>query len=326
MQLRLKAGAGMRIHVVIPAYKVERHILDLLKRIGPEVERVWVVDDACPNGSGELVKKKSRAKRVHVIFNAANKGVGGAVVAGYKAAFEAGADVVVKMDGDGQMFPEDLPKLVKPILMGEADYSKGNRFDSLDQLYLMPRIRILGNAVLSLWSKMSSGYWSITDPTNGYTAIHRAALERIDLDKLSERYFFESDMLFRLNLAAAVVEDVPLPARYGDEKSNLKISKVLFEFPLKHLRNQLKRIFYRYYLREFSIASFELPIGLGLSLFGSWFGISSFIAASEAGRPATAGQATIASLSIILGVQLLLSFLSYDIQSEPRVPNQKRYA
>jgi glycosyltransferase involved in cell wall biosynthesis len=316
----------MKVHVVIPAYKVEKHVLDLLTRIGPEVDRIWVVDDACPNGSGELVKKKSKDRRVSVIFNQVNKGVGGAVVAGYKAAFSAGADVVVKMDGDGQMFPEDLPKLVKPILIGEADYTKGNRFDSLDQLYLMPRIRILGNAVLSLWSKMSSGYWSITDPTNGYTAIHRAALERIDLDKLSERYFFESDMLFRLNLAAAVVEDVPLPARYGDEKSNLKISKVLIEFPLKHLRNQLKRIFYRYYLREFSIASFELPIGLGLSLFGAWFGIASFIAAAEAGRATTAGQATIASLSIILGVQLLLSFLSYDIQSEPRVPNQKRYA
>ncbi len=316
----------MRIHVVIPAYKVERHILDLLTRIGSEVEKIWVVDDACPNGSGDLVSKKSKDKRVSVLHNVVNRGVGGAVVTGYKAAFEAGADVVVKMDGDGQMFPEDLPKLVKPILIGEADYTKGNRFDSLDQLYLMPRIRILGNAVLSLWSKLSSGYWSITDPTNGYTAIHRAALERIDLDKLSERYFFESDMLFRLNLAAAVVEDVPLPARYGDEKSNLKISKVLVEFPLKHLRNQLKRVFYRYYLREFSIASFELPIGLGLALFGSWFGLSSFIAASEAGRTTTAGQATIASLSIILGVQLLLSFLSYDIQSEPRVPNQKRYA
>ncbi len=316
----------MKIHVVIPAYKVERHILDLLKRVGPEVEKIWVVDDACPNGSGALVAKKSKDKRVSVIHHEINKGVGGAVVTGYKAAFAAGADVIVKMDGDGQMFPEDLPKLVKPILLGEADYTKGNRFDSLDQLYLMPRVRIVGNAVLSLWSKLSSGYWSITDPTNGYTAIHRAALERIDLDKLSERYFFESDMLFRLNLATAVVEDVPLPARYADEKSNLKISRVLVEFPLKHLRNQLKRIFYRYYLREFSIASFELPIGLGLALFGSWFGLASFIAASEAGRATTAGQATIASLSIILGVQLLLSFLSYDIQSEPRVPNQKRYA
>lgn len=316
----------MKIHVVIPAYKVERHILDLLKRVGPEVDKIWVVDDACPNGSGALVVNKSKDKRVSVIHHEINKGVGGAVVTGYKAAFAAGADVIVKMDGDGQMFPEDLPKLVKPILLGEADYTKGNRFDSLDQLYLMPRVRIVGNAVLSLWSKMSSGYWSITDPTNGYTAIHRAALERIDLDKLSERYFFESDMLFRLNLATAVVEDVPLPARYADEKSNLKISKVLVEFPLKHLRNQLKRIFYRYYLREFSIASFELPIGLSLTLFGSWFGLASFIAASEAGRATTAGQATIASLSIILGVQLLLSFLSYDIQSEPRVPNQKRYA
>ncbi len=315
----------MRIHVVIPAYKVEKQILELLPRIGPEVETIWVVDDACPNQSGQLVKKQSKDKRVKVLVHEINRGVGGAVITGYRAAIDAGADVIVKIDGDGQMFPEDLPKLVRPILLGEADYTKGNRFDSLDQLYLMPRVRILGNAVLSLWSKLSSGYWSITDPTNGYTAIHRAALERIDLDKLSERYFFESDMLFRLNLAASVVEDVPLPARYADEKSNLRISKVLWEFPWKHMRNQLKRVFYRYYLREFSIASFELPIGLGLLLFGSWFGLFSFIAAAEAGRATTAGQATIASLSIILGVQLLLSFLSYDIQSEPRVPNQKRY-
>ncbi len=315
----------MRIHVVIPAYKVEKQILELLPRIGPEVETIWVIDDACPNQSGQLVKKQSKDKRVKVLVHEINKGVGGAVITGYRAAIDAGADVIVKIDGDGQMFPEDLPKLVRPILLGEADYTKGNRFDSLDQLYLMPRVRILGNAVLSLWSKLSSGYWSITDPTNGYTAIHRAALERIDLDKLSERYFFESDVLFRLNLAASVVEDVPLPARYADEKSNLRISKVLWEFPWKHLRNQLKRVFYRYYLREFSIASFELPIGLGLLLFGSWFGLFSFIAAAEAGRATTAGQATIASLSIILGVQLLLSFLSYDIQSEPRVPNQKRY-
>lgn len=315
----------MRIHVVIPAYKVEKQILELLPRIGAEVETIWVIDDACPNQSGQLVERQSKDKRVKVLFHEINKGVGGAVITGYRAAMDAGADVIVKIDGDGQMFPEDLPKLVRPILLGEADYTKGNRFDSLDQLYLMPRIRILGNAVLSLWSKLSSGYWSITDPTNGYTAIHRAALERVDLDKLSERYFFESDMLFRLNLAASVVEDVPLPARYADEKSNLRISNVLWEFPWKHLRNQLKRVFYRYYLREFSIASFELPIGLGLLFFGSWFGLTSFIAAAEAGRATTAGQATIASLSIILGVQLLLSFLSYDIQSEPRVPNQKRY-
>lgn len=315
----------MNIHVVIPAYRVERHIVDLLGRIGPEVKRIFVVDDACPNDSGKLVEKSVKDKRVKVLYNPENLGVGGAVIAGYRAALTEGADVIVKLDGDGQMHPEDIPTLVRPLLKGDADYAKGNRFDSLDDLYLMPRIRILGNAVLSLWSKLSSGYWSITDPTNGFTAIHRVALQRVDLAKLSKRFFFESDMLFRLNLAGAVVEDVSLPARYGDEKSNLKISKVLVEFPWKFTKNQVKRVFYRYYLREWSIASIELPIGSILVAFGAWFGISSFLAAAEAGRETTAGQATISSLAIILGVQLLLSFLSYDIQSEPRVPNQKRY-
>lgn len=315
----------MDVHVVIPAYKVDQHILDVLSRIGAEVKKIWVVDDFCPRESGKLVQKSTKDKRVNVIFNSQNLGVGGAVIAGYRAALADGADVLVKIDGDGQMFPEDLPALIRPILLGEADYTKGNRFDSLDDLYAMPRLRIFGNAILSFWSKLSSGYWSVTDPTNGYTAVHRAALERVELDKLSERYFFESDLLFRLNLAGAVVEDVALPARYGDEISNLKIRKVVVEFPLKFTKNLLKRIFYRYYLREWSIASFELPVGAMLTIFGTWFGISSYLSARAAGLSATAGQVTIASLAIILGVQLLLSFLAYDIQSEPKIPRQKRY-
>ena len=316
----------MKIHVVIPAYQVERHIVDLIGRIDSSIEKIWVVDDACPNGSGKLLESKVRDKRVEVLYNSENQGVGGAVVAGYKSALEAGAEVVVKLDGDGQMHPEDIATLVRPIELGEADYTKGNRFDSLDDLYLMPRIRIFGNAVLSLWSKISSGYWGVTDPTNGFTAIHRAVLSKLELGKLSKRYFFESDMLFRLNISGAVVEDVALPARYGNEKSNLKIRKVLVEFPIKHTKNLFKRIFYRYYLREWSIASFELPLAIGLGIFGAWFGLSSFVAAAEAGRATTAGQATISSLAIILGVQLLLSFLAYDIQSEPRIPKQKRYS
>ena len=316
----------MKIHVVIPAYQVEQHIVDLIGRIDSSIEKIWVVDDSCPNGSGKLVESKVKDKRVGVIYNPQNLGVGGAVTAGYRVALEAGAEVVVKLDGDGQMHPEDIATLVRPIELGEADYTKGNRFDSLDDLYLMPRVRIFGNAVLSLWSKISSGYWGVTDPTNGFTAIHSAVLSKVELGKLSKRYFFESDMLFRLNISGAVVEDVALPARYGNEKSNLKIRKVLVEFPIKHTKNLLKRIFYRYYLREWSIASFKLPLALGLGLFGAWFGLSSFFAAAEAGRATTAGQATIASLAIILGVQLMLSFLAYDIQSEPRIPKQKRYS
>ena len=314
----------VRVHVVIPAYKVTDHILELLARIGPEIEKIIVVDDACPDGSGALVRKSSKDKRVEVITQSVNGGVGSAVVTGYERALELGADVVVKLDGDGQMHPEDINKLLIPIQLGEADYTKGNRFDSLDELYNMPKVRIFGNAVLSLWSKLSSGYWSVTDPTNGFTAIHRVALEKIHLSKLSKRFFFESDMLFRLNLAGAVVEDVPLPARYSNEKSNLKISKTLIEFPWKHTRNLFKRVFYRYYLREWSIGSLELPLGIGALIFGLWFGVSSFLSAAGAGRATTAGQATISAITIILGVQLLLSFLSYDIQSEPKVPKQRR--
>ena len=222
------------------------------------------------------------------------------------------------------MHPEDIPALVKPILQGQADYTKGNRFDSLQDLRAMPKIRIFGNAVLSLFSKLSSGYWTVNDPTNGFTAIHRSALERLDPEKLSKRYFFESDLLFRLNLASAVIRDVSLPARYGDEKSNLKIGKVIFEFPWKHLKNYLKRVGYRYYLREWSIGSIELVSGLALITTGFVFGLTSYLAAIAKAQATTAGQVTFASLTIILGFQLLLSFISYDIQSEPKTPLQGR--
>ena len=314
----------MSIAVVIPSFRVTDHILEVLKNIGPEVERIYVIDDACPDKSGEFVKKHSKDKRVQVLFHEINQGVGGAVVTGYKAALQDNIDVVVKVDGDGQMDPGLILTIAKPVLEGNADYSKGNRFDSLENLFLMPKTRIFGNAVLSLWSKLSSGYWNITDPTNGFTAIHRQALEAIQLDKLRKTYFFESDLLFRLSIVNAVVMDVPMVSVYGNEKSNLKLRKVIFEFPWRHTVNLHKRLFYKYYLREWSVASFELPAGIGLTIFGAWFGLARYFEASGAGQATTAGQVTLSALALILGVQLLLSFLAYDVQSEPRVPRQKR--
>jgi glycosyltransferase involved in cell wall biosynthesis len=307
----------LRLAVVIPSYRVTNHILAVIAGIGPEVESIYVVDDACPDNSGDFVKKKSKDKRVVVIKHSENQGVGGAVITGYRAALSDGMDVIV-------MNPTLIPTIAKPVLNGEADYAKGNRFDSLENLFAMPKVRILGNAVLSLWSKLSSGYWSITDPTNGFTAIHRKALSAIHLDKLRKTYFFESDLLFRLSISNAVVVDVPMEAVYGDEKSNLKIRKVLVEFPWRHTVNLWKRVFYKYYLREWSVASIELPLGIGFTVFGAWFGIARYLEASEAGRATTAGQVTLSAVALILGVQLLLSFLSYDVQSEPRVPRQKR--
>jgi glycosyltransferase involved in cell wall biosynthesis len=314
----------LNLAVVIPCFRVKKHIAGVLEKIGPEVKKIYVVDDACPEKTGNYVKEFVRDKRIRLIFHSQNQGVGGAVISGYRAALSDGMDVIVKLDGDGQMDPILITTIAKPVLAADADYAKGNRFDSLENLFSMPKVRILGNAVLSLWSKISSGYWTVTDPTNGYTAIHRKALESVNLDKVRKSYFFESDMLFRLSIANCVVADVPMVAVYGTEKSNLKIGKVLFEFPWRHTINFLKRIFYRYYLREWSVGSFELPLGLILLLFGSWFGISSYLAASAAGVATTAGQVTGSAVALILGVQLLLSFLSYDVQSEPRIPRQRR--
>jgi glycosyltransferase involved in cell wall biosynthesis len=303
---------------------VKDHILEVIEGIGPEVSKIYVVDDACPDGSGKFVQKNSKDKRLSFIFHEENQGVGGAVISGYKAAYADGSDVVVKIDGDGQMDPSLISAIAKPVVEGSADYSKGDRFDSLENLFGMPKVRIFGNAVLSLWAKFSTGYWSMTDPTNGFTAIHRRALEAMNLDKIRRSYFFESDILFRLNIANCVVADVPMAAVYGSEKSNMSILKVMFEFPWRHTVNLWKRIFYRYYLREWNVGSFELPLGVFLVVFGAWFGLSSFLNASAAGVATTAGQVTGSAVALILGVQLLLSFLSYDVQSEPRIPRQRR--
>jgi len=307
-----------RIAVVIPCYKVTAHILQVIAGIGPQCCRIYVVDDCCPQGSGSHVREHCHDPRVQVLVNEHNRGVGGAVKHGYEAALADGMDVVVKIDGDGQMDPALLPWFVDPILDREADYTKGNRFLELDALKAMPRLRLFGNSLLSFLTKLSSGYWDLFDPTNGYTAIHREALLRLPLDKISERYFFESDMLFRLNLARAVVVDIPMPAKYADETSNLHIRAVVGEFLLKHLRNLGKRIFYQYYLRDMSLASFELPLGLLLLLFGGVFGASQWLQSSQTGLPATTGTVMLSVVPILMGLQFLLSFLAYDIAATPR--------
>ena len=304
----------------MPAFKSNDHIIEVLASMPDIVSKIIVIDDACPNGTGKLVQTKVKDKRVEVVLNEKNLGVGGAVIVGLRKALETEAEIILKIDSDGQMNPEDIPRLIQPIVNAEADYSKGNRFNSLDDLQEMPKSRVFGNAVLSLMSKLSTGYWSITDPTNGFFAISRRALEQIHLGKLRQRWFFESDILFRLAIIRAVVADVPIRAKYANEKSNLKIRKVIFEFINRHNINFLKRIFYVYYLREWSVASFELPAGLILTIGGIIAGVNFWNQASALGQAATVGQVMLAVLPIILGFQLLLSVLSLDVANEPRKP------
>ena len=319
-------AAGKADHsvcVVIPAYKAEKQILNVLEQIPDFISQIIVVDDGCPNDTGRLVQENSKDKRVLVVFNEENLGVGGAMVEGYKLALEGNHDIIVKVDGDGQMDPLQIERLIEPLLTGAADYAKGNRFDSLEDLERMPKVRIFGNAGLSLLSKFSTGYWDINDPTNGFTAIRKSALERIALPKLRRTFFFESDVLFRLSLVRAVVIDVPMQALYGSEKSNLKIGRTLLEFPRRHAVNTIKRIFYNYYLREWNVASLELPAGIIAIIFGVVYGASTWARLGALGVPATAGQTLIAAVPIILGFQLLLSFLNYDVSSVPRRVQQR---
>lgn len=308
------------IAVVIPSYKVTPFVLGVIAKIGPEVNKIYVVDDACPEGSGRLVVARNTDSRVQVIFCERNLGVGGAVMRGYSAALNDGYDCIVKIDGDGQMNPESLKLLVAPILLGKADYTKGNRFSNLEDVRSMPFIRLAGNAALSFMSKASSGYWSIFDPTNGYTAISRHAVSLLPMKKISNRFFFETDLLFRLGTFGAVVQDVPMQAIYGTEKSNLAINKELLTFVFGHARNLSKRIFYNYFLRGFSVASVELVLSLFLLSFGGVYGVMKWMQSAHTGIFASNGEVMLAALPIIIGVQLLISFIGFDMQNQPKTP------
>lgn len=314
----------MRIAVVVPCYKVTKHVADVLERIGPEVERIYAVDNACPDKSGDFIESNCSDPRVTVIRHEINKGVGGAVISGYRAALEDAIDIVVKIDGDGQMAPELLPLFVQPIIAGEADYTKGNRFFSGSAVRDMPAVRLLGNAALSFMTKLSSGYWSIFDPTNGFTAIHTRAIASMELDKLAERYFFESDMLIRLGDLRAVVVDIPMKAIYADEVSGLRIGNTVWNFLGRHIMATFKRIVYFYFLRDFSIASLNLIVGVSLLLFGAIFGAVEWVESSTSGVPATTGTVMLSVLPIISGLQMLLFFFGYDIAAEPKRPLQQQ--
>ncbi|MCB2016696.1 MAG: glycosyltransferase [Hydrogenophaga sp.] len=308
-----------KVAVVIPSYRVTAHVLDVISRIGPQCHAIYVVDDACPDKSGHFVLENCRDPRVKVLFNEVNLGVGGAVMRGYREASNEGCDIVVKIDGDGQMSPELLPQFIAPILDGYADYTKGNRFFDLSEISQMPLIRLFGNAVLSFMSKISSGYWDVFDPTNGYTAIHARVIEHLPLDKISRRYFFESDMLFRLNTLRCVVLDVPMDASYGEEQSNLKIKSIVFDFLFKHMRNFFKRLFYNYFLRDLTPASVELVMGPLLLAVGTAYGLSQWHTSATLDVMTAPGTVMLAAMPVLMGFQLILAFLSHDMQSVPKI-------
>ena len=313
----------LRVCVIIPCFRVKAHISDVIRHIPTSVSKIYVVDDCCPESSGKYVQENVEDLRVEVLFNDVNLGVGGALKTGYKKGLAEGFDIFIKIDGDGQMNPKLIPFFIDPIISKKADYTKGSRFHSLNSLEGMPTIRKLGNSILSLVNKFSSGYWDVMDPTNGFTAIHKTALGQLPLDKISNRYFFESDMLFRLGTIRAVVKDIPMDAVYADESSNLKVGEVIFEFVPLYIKAFFKRTMYCYFLRDFNVGTLEFIIGSLLFLFGLIFGGLNWFLSAENQEMASTGTVMIASIPIILGFQLLLSAFHFDIANVPKIVLQK---
>ena len=303
--------------VVIPCYRVEQHIAGVIRSIPPRFRTIICVDDASPDRTAEVIESLADP-RVTLVRRPVNGGVGAAMKSGYREAMHRRAAVCVKMDGDGQMSAEDLDDLVAALLEETgADYAKGNRFVDVRALQRMPRTRLIGNAMLSFASKVACGYWYILDVTNGFTAITTPMLRRIDLDRVSDRYFFETSMLIELNILRASVVDVAMPARYGNETSSMRLVRVLTTFPALLLRGLMRRFYWRYLIEDFSVTSICVLLGIPLLLFGAGFGGIRWWDSHVTGLPATAGTVFVAALPVILGFQLLLAALLLDVLSSP---------
>lgn len=307
-------GAG--VWLIVPCYKVRAHIGDVIAKTPDWVEGIVCVDDACPEKSGDFIEQAISDPRVRIVRLPENLGVGGATMAGYAEAHRLGARILVKVDGDDQMDLAYLPHLIAPILLGEADYAKGNRFTSISHLQAMPPVRIFGNAALSFAAKVSTGYWNVFDPTNGFTAIESSVARLVMEKSVSRRFFFETDLLYHLGTLRAVVRDVPMPSRYGAEVSNIRIGAIVGPFAGKHLTNFLQRILGQYFVRDFNVATIELLAGVALFGFGMTYGLH-WLAVRDVNQAASAGVVMTAALPVIVGVQLLLQAMNFDVLNVP---------
>lgn len=311
------AEAG--VWLIVPCYRVVTHVLRVIEKTPPWVEGIVCIDDACPERSGDFIEANARDPRVVVVRLKENHGVGGATMAGYREADRRGGRIFVKVDGDDQMDLSYLPQLVAPILLGEADYTKGNRFTSASHLSKMPPLRVFGNAVLSFLNKVSSGYWNVFDPTNGFTAVEASVARRVLEKRIARRYFFETDLLYHLSTLRAVVRDVAIPARYGEEVSNIRVAQIVGPFALRHLHNFLRRIAGQYFVRDFNVATVEFLFGVASLAFGAGYALY-WLHVREPGQAASAGVVMAAALPVIIGVQLLLQALNFDVLSVPSRP------
>lgn len=320
-RLILKKRPEVHIAAVVPAYNVSAVIGDVLRQMPALFRSIVVVDDASRDDTAAVVEGYAQLDpRILLVRHEVNRGVGGAMVTGFRKALEGGADVIVKVDGDGQMPLWLVPQLVQSLIDGTADYTKGNRFRDFQAIRAMPFVRRIGNVILSFLAKAATGYWHCFDPTNGFLAIRADVLSQVPLKKIDPTYFFETSMLSHLYVLGAVVKEIPMPARYAGEPSSLSIGRVALQFPGRLVWSLLRRLTLKNFVYDFNLESFHIACGLPLLaagiLYGGyewWWHVSHLIAAPT-------GTVVLSALLITLGAQLLISAVNLDLQAIPRDP------
>lgn len=300
-----------KIAVAIPCYKVEQHLEQVVSGLPPLIDIIMLVDDCSPDGTPALVDRLADGSRIVAIHHPQNKGVGGAMKTAFRKAMEMEADVVVKLDGDGQMDASYIAPLVEAL--EGADFAKGNRLFNRQMLRRMPAIRRIGNMGVGFMVKAASGYWNVSDPVNGFFAIRTKTLRQMDLDRVADRYFFESSMLIEMHYTGAHISEVNMPAIYGDEHSNLSVGKTFVSFPPRLIAAWLRRLHLSYFVYDFNICSLYILVGLPSFLFGLIFGLCEWIHYASISSPSPTGTIMVAVLTFILGFQMLLSAAQYDI-------------
>ncbi|HVE71900.1 MAG TPA: glycosyltransferase family 2 protein [Thermoanaerobaculia bacterium] len=320
-RLLLRKRPEVHVAAVVPAYNVSVELGDVLRQMPMIFRTIVVVDDASRDDTANVAERYAQLDpRILVVRHEQNQGVGGAMVTGFAKALESGADIVVKVDGDGQMPLWLVPQLIQPLIDGSADYTKGNRFRDFQAVRAMPFVRRIGNVALSFLSKAATGYWHCFDPNNGFLAIRADVLSQLPLAKIDRTYYFETSMLSHLYVLGAVVKEVPMPARYEGETSSLSITRVVRQFPGKLIWSLIRRLVLKNFVYDFNLESFHILAGMPLVLAGMLYGGYHWWWYSSRNLAAPTGTVVLSALLITIGTQLLISAVNLDLQSIPREP------
>jgi dolichol-phosphate mannosyltransferase len=317
-----EAGAHrpLRVWAVVPAFRAGRTIARVVENALAQVDTVVIVDDACPEGTGDVVAAAFVGdERVQVIRQPRNTGVGGATKTGFAHAMDSGADVVIKLDADDQMDSAYIPFMVE--LLENYPYLalvKGNRFGSTAVLRRMPLPRLIGNSGLSFLVKLTSGYWNVIDPTNGYIACRTDALRDLDIARLADRYFFEIDLLCALGLRRAAIAELEMEPIYAGEHSSLSVVRTLLSFPAPLFARFVRRLFVQYVLADINVATLYAALGVPLFLGGAVFGAVQWQLSAATAIPRTSGTVVLALLLFIVGFQLVLQAIAFDVADSAR--------